>query len=696
MIPNERNRELISGGISASGDFGISDKDQVHIMTILRDTLYTDKVLAVLREYGSNAWDANRMAGKSDLPIDVSLPTVDDPTLRIRDHGLGLSKQDVFEIYTQYGASTKRQSDDVVGSMGIGSKAGFAYSDTFMVTSWHAGTKCTYVAVLDESNRGKINLIHEEPCGDETGVEIQISVDDDDFERFRDTARGLFRHFEPRPNINIDLPEIASNRIQLPSGILIVNGTEYHGWSAVMGCVPYKIDTHQLTGVPDAVRHASGVLFFNIGDVTISASREELKYTDATKACVVAKFECLLDEFIAKTLKEIEGCSDWGKRLRLSDLHDLTIDIPCNKTTGDDKDDPNLSYTARKIRVECINKNYAVFYSTWRNRGRQETLYSIAVDDKTRLVVKNDRRALAGFQFKNGDCVVTLIGAKTINDVTQALHIDGIPTINLSELPWVKPTGCNAAFNIKHRVRAFVIDSSLDSKCHPLSKNWSVVDRIPLDTDVFVVLDTFNVRHDDWKNNSDFYNTYFKDKVLANYYKIDMPAVYGYKTTMNKPVYPADCLGMQYDKWHEEFVAKLLSIDIASKELDDAFWLNCTRYYWDHVDNTGLKNIITALGNQHLVSSFLIKQITKNKKLSRNYDYKTKLNHLYHAAVATFKTYKSGFAKQQEAVISTYPLLDDSAIRDLINGNVRAQAWLQYIQAIDCYNATRTEARRSA
>ena len=694
MIPNERDRELISGGITASGDFGISDKDAVHLMTILRDTLYTDKVLAVLREYASNAWDANRMAGKPNLPIDVTLPTVEEPTLCIRDHGPGLSKQDVFEVYTQYGASTKRESDISVGCMGIGSKAGFAYSDTFMVTSWHGGSKCIYVAVLDTTNMGKINLIHEEPCEEaETGVEIQISVNEDDFDNFRNTAQQLFQHFEPQPNINIDLPDVSADRIRLPSGIL---DTSKGSWYALMGCVTYKIDVEQLANAPNVVHRAGGILFFNIGDVAISASREELKYTDTTKDHVIAKFESLIEEFITKTLKELEGCSDWGKRLRLSDLRDLALNIPGSKDDDNDEHDNNRSFTARSVNIEGI-KSYATFYATWRSgyQRRRETLYSIAVSDKTQLVIKNDRRAMDGFKFESNQCLVVLLGDKSISDVTKALHIDGIPIVKLSDIPWSTPVNTRGAINIKHRVRSFVLET-LNGVRKPLSNNWSVIDRVPTDEDVYVILDSFSV-HDFSFRGLDFYDTYLKDKILADHYGLAMPAVYGYKTTMNKVVSPADCKGVPYAKWHEEFVAKLLTIDKLCKELDDAYWLNNSYVsYRDSTAPLGLKNVISVLGRQHPVASFYIKQVTKRKKLSRDWSIKNSLNSLFRAASTTFKDYKSEFAQTAEAIRKEYPLLDSSATRSLMDGSGDAEAWLQYIQAIDFFNAAQSEVRKSA
>ena len=108
-------REVRSGGVEAQGVFAISARNQAHIMSILREGLYTDRVLAVLREYSANAWDAHRTSGKADLPIKVTLPTDMNPTLVIRDWGTGMSEEDIFGVFTQYGESTKREDDTAVG-----------------------------------------------------------------------------------------------------------------------------------------------------------------------------------------------------------------------------------------------------------------------------------------------------------------------------------------------------------------------------------------------------------------------------------------------------------------------------------------------------------------------------------------------------------------------------------------------------
>ncbi|NBR67090.1 MAG: hypothetical protein EBT79_07425, partial [Actinobacteria bacterium] len=120
MQPAVESRTVTARGVASAASFGMRSENSAHIFNILRSTLYSNKVLAVLREYSANAWDEHRAAGIPDRPIKVVIPTALEPTLRIRDYGRGLSEQQVFEVYTQYGSSTKRDSDDVVGCLGIG------------------------------------------------------------------------------------------------------------------------------------------------------------------------------------------------------------------------------------------------------------------------------------------------------------------------------------------------------------------------------------------------------------------------------------------------------------------------------------------------------------------------------------------------------------------------------------------------
>jgi hypothetical protein len=103
------------------------------------------------------------------------------------------------------GASTKRGSNLAVGTLGIGRLSGFAYGDSFVVESRYGGVCSTYVAVIDASERGRIDLLDEQSAAD-TGLAIRLSV--------------------------------RASDVRVGDGVLLESG----GWSAVMGCVSYPID----------------------------------------------------------------------------------------------------------------------------------------------------------------------------------------------------------------------------------------------------------------------------------------------------------------------------------------------------------------------------------------------------------------------------------------------------------------------
>src|SRR5262245_34262870 len=113
MKPTERVLDVDSTLAGENVRMGIDTSALQHIISVLTD-LYSDPELAVIREYSTNALDAHRDAG-NPLPIEVTLPTPLAPLFKVRDYGDGLDAEDIRNIYSRYGTSTKRDSNDVVG-----------------------------------------------------------------------------------------------------------------------------------------------------------------------------------------------------------------------------------------------------------------------------------------------------------------------------------------------------------------------------------------------------------------------------------------------------------------------------------------------------------------------------------------------------------------------------------------------------
>lgn len=103
------------------------------IMDVLAK-LYDNPVEAAIREYVSNAYDANVEAGSTE-PVHLHVPTEDEPYLEVSDTGNGLDYLGIVSVFANFGTSTKRNSNEFIGGFGIGSKSGLAISDNIHVSS---------------------------------------------------------------------------------------------------------------------------------------------------------------------------------------------------------------------------------------------------------------------------------------------------------------------------------------------------------------------------------------------------------------------------------------------------------------------------------------------------------------------------------------------------------------------------------
>lgn len=308
------NTTNYSTTINKSADFGIEDSDLSHIMGILRSQIYSDKLLAVIREYSTNAVDANTEAGNTN-PISIILPTLADPVLSFRDFGHGLSDEDVCNLYVKYGASTKRSSNDYTGCLGIGCKAGFAYGDSFQVISYTKSHITTWLARIDESQRGTISLISKEPNTNRpTGTDVRVTIRKDDIDSCVSKAKAFFKYWKVQPHCNIELEQI--NIVESTDDWAIHSdksghyqyARNYGGAHLVMGNIRYPIDSNQLNINNDAgllTKSNSVILYAPLGAVDIAANRESLEYTDRTRNALVAMTNNMLIDLISRTTKHV-------------------------------------------------------------------------------------------------------------------------------------------------------------------------------------------------------------------------------------------------------------------------------------------------------------------------------------------------------------------------------------------------------
>jgi len=677
MIPVKNTLLTVTSGALASADYEISIEDQEHIMELLRDGLYSDKILAILREYGSNAWDAHRMVGKADLPIKVTLPTYEDDTLRIRDYGPGLSHADVFNVFNKYGKSTKRGTNNSVGCLGIGSKSGFAYADSFTITSWHDGVKRIYVATKYEDEatgkeKSRTDLFAEIPCDpSETGVEISIATKPEDRYEFERTARRLFQHMTPRPEINIGLPALADERTVLTNGVITPSEGE---WVAVMGCVPYRINLQQLDPrqISKCLPNLSGILTFDIGAVAMNASREELKYTTATKNALVEKFNALVDEFVTHALQQLEAgvFTGWETRLRVQVLAKLDLPLP-------EKWKP---FAEGFAKITYTPDDFVIIH----NKAACTRLF---VTEDTCLLIDDTGKELSGYYFDNNDYVVRSafkapeVLRADLDAVLAASGLTGVKIELLSARRWTAPVvPVKKKTNPKHRARMFkLIDARQFSA--PWSDNWTPELRIPTKDDVYVVIESFKA-----KDYGSFFSDYAEDAYLAAELGATMPVVYGYKTTDKRPVDTSTIEGTPYRAWRKQFIAALLTPE-RIKQIA-RFWMRNPLSRSSHVaSGKDLEWLKGTLGDNHPICVLF-----DEAHAARAVDVATNEQAIRKLAERGGEAYsfeKSTAHATYQALAKRYPLLRRTGFSDLWHvpyyqeDKTIRNEWVEYVKMCD-------------
>lgn len=289
--------EVVLSNVGATGEFRI--RNSAKAFSILSSGLYSNKIRAIVRELSCNAVDSHVGAGKADVPFEVHLPTVLEPWFAVRDFGLGLDNDQVVNIYTTYFESTKTDSNEFIGALGLGSKSPFSYTENFTVTAIKNGIQRIYSAFINESGVPSIAMMGEQLTDEGNGVEVKFSVTDrGDYHTFRHEAQAVFQWFALQPTI------IGNPLVIRPAEYKeknVVPGVHARGDSnysmALMGNISYP-----LNNVPHPEKHFGElcrllecglILEFGIGELDFAASREELSYIPLTIASIKKKLELL-------------------------------------------------------------------------------------------------------------------------------------------------------------------------------------------------------------------------------------------------------------------------------------------------------------------------------------------------------------------------------------------------------------------
>ncbi len=284
------------------------------VMQTLAD-LYSNKELAVTREYSTNARDAHIEAGKANVPIEVTLPSLYDPYFTVQDYGIGMSEEELTEVYTKFGDSTKRGSNSYNGMLGFGSKSAIAYTNQFTIVAVKNGIETIGVITRKPDYSIVLKVVASGAADKPNGVQVKIPVHN--HEEFSHKARDFYRFWKPGTVLvnGAEPKQAVGEKIDENLYFSPQPGTSY----VVMGNVGYRIANPDALFRNAKMNKISFVAYVNTCDcdrhlwmdidgeeysphaaVEFTPSREDLKYTDHTKKTL----QKIITDFEAKILVE--------------------------------------------------------------------------------------------------------------------------------------------------------------------------------------------------------------------------------------------------------------------------------------------------------------------------------------------------------------------------------------------------------
>jgi hypothetical protein len=310
ILEKQKEANVLVDG-QAQESIGMSlDLDSAQIlMQMLSKNLYSDDIGSAIRECASNALDSHRRAGV-DEPIVVSFKSnsYNNYEFCVEDFGIGLDAEDVKNIISKYGKSTKRDSATELGMMGLGFKAPLAYSSSFYFVCRKDGMERKYM-MYEGEDTNTIDLLYEKETTERNGVKIIIPVKYGDRWQFHKKIKEQLCYFE---SVYFDVPEDSSITNEF-----IISRHEHFQFSEMstddqlhicLDNVYYPLDFEKL-GI-DRINFPIALRFSLSDGIYPTPNRESLRYTQEAKQIIMKKLSDVADYFITKYNETVEEGND--------------------------------------------------------------------------------------------------------------------------------------------------------------------------------------------------------------------------------------------------------------------------------------------------------------------------------------------------------------------------------------------------
>ena len=300
------------GGSRVLMRFAADAAGRAHIMRLLTDA-YSDKEGTVIRELACNGLDSQIEAGY-DGPLEVTTPTSLMPYLIIEDHGTGMSVNFINGTFSEFGGSTKRDTNDQVGFWGIGSKSPLTLTKQFTFYTVHNGVKSTVLVSRDEVGAAGIEIIDTVSTNEPNGTRFKIPIDNPQYVTKK--VHAFFKWW-PEDSVLIDGQPPQRPQPEQVLDPLIEVHTGLHNDLVIMGNIAYpvsqehRLSQHLTVGYNVVVR-------VPMGEVSITPNREALVYNDLTLETLDLARRWINETMARAFRAQVEACPTlmdaWKKR----------------------------------------------------------------------------------------------------------------------------------------------------------------------------------------------------------------------------------------------------------------------------------------------------------------------------------------------------------------------------------------------
>lgn len=333
-IDSQSQTQLVESNATLGSGLYINPNQLPLLTEILTRRIYKIPIRVICREILSNAKDAHRAAGCPERPIEVTLPHWEKPLFIIEDFGTGISPEMMETLYQEVLGSTKRNDESQIGGWGIGRLSIFSYTPEFTVVSTYEGVERTYL-VTSETGAVLLSEVHVER-GNGFKVIVEVKKRTSDLTNFRDYVAETCYHWKVRPTI-VDVSGFWEDVVTQYGGTdwqlinieplkrLVGRNDTVCGPRvvALVGEIPYAVDINQLnlgyslSNWCERVHQL--VLHFDISDLPVDVSREQLNYLDTTKQVLKQRIEASYAELLNQVRAEIDRQDTLLKATRVLD-----------------------------------------------------------------------------------------------------------------------------------------------------------------------------------------------------------------------------------------------------------------------------------------------------------------------------------------------------------------------------------------